>query len=239
MRLSYTYGKSTYQKLSMAVSFNKAFAIFKILLYFVQSHSKIVATPARNFKELEKLIELADPSSKCTLIFNTTKTIDLRSAPFSCVINVDDKVSMLTGGFKDGELKKSTWLFSSFDHQWSQGPEMIVARDFHACNSFVHNGDKILVVVGGSISRTIEFLNYDGSTNEWIQGPSLPEYYNHHFHRLVSYKDNIYYINTFDNVILLLECKEAIDDCQWILLEQEKFSRKNEFAHDGEIICVE
>ena len=89
------------------------------------------------------------------------------------------------------------------------------------------------------ISRTIEFLNYDGLTKEWIQGPSLPEYYNHHFHHLVSYKDNIYYINTFDNVILLLECKEAIDDCQWILLEQEKFSRKNEFAHDGEIICVE
>ena len=210
----------------MAAFFNKAWLL---ILVHVHSHglqSKTDVPSLKNLKQPEKVIDLDNPFPKCSLILNTTIITDISSSPFNCVINVDSKVSMLTGGFKDGELKKTTLLFSLSDQEWSQGPEMIVARDFHVCNSFLHNGDRILIVAGGSVTRTIEFLNYDGLTNEWVQGPSLPDNYNYHFHHLVSYEDSIYYINDFDNVILLLECEEAIDDCHWIFLEQKVF-RKN------------
>ena len=106
---------------------------------------------------------------------------------------------------------------------------MIEARGSHGCSSFWLNGNQILVVSPGYTNgQTVEFLVLSQENPQWISGPSLPAEYPTSGHKMVSNGDNLFYINTDDNVILQLICEL---NCQWTKLASKlERPRKDAFV---------
>ena len=95
---------------------------------------------------------------------------------------------------------------------------MPTGRHGHPCAALVLNNTKVLVIADlyyPSRSKRVDFLIQD----KWISGPSLPNYY-HDAHELVSNGETLFYVNTYDNVFLRMEC-ESINSCIWIEMEQK------------------
>ena len=95
---------------------------------------------------------------------------------------------------------------------------MPTGRHGHPCAALVLNNTKVIVIADlyyPSRSKRVDFLIQD----KWISGPSLPNYY-HDAHELVSNGETLFYVNTYDNVFLRMEC-ESINSCIWIEMEQK------------------
>ena len=101
------------------------------------------------------------------------------------------------------------------DGKWksTRGPDLIMERYFHACNSFTFNNELILAVVGGSTlsgSNFNEFLSYDSEDPQaqWdnrdteLDLPFDDDYYSQ---LLVSNGDTLFYVDTWNNVFYRLE----------------------------------
>ena len=99
---------------------------------------------------------------------------------------------------------------------------MIKERHQHACAMFKSGGNEILVVSPGyeSPGTNTELLNLGANRLEWIEGPSLEEHYSHEGHQMVSNGDFVYYINTYSNVIFILDCRIDLS-CRWIKMQQK------------------
>ena len=52
-------------------------------------------------------------------------------------------------------------------------------------------------------------------------GPSLPAPYGEYGHKMVSNGDDLYYINTYNNIVLQLLCEESLEDCHWNTLSSK------------------
>ena len=110
--------------------------------------------------------------------------------------------------------EKQTWYFSIRNETWTRGPDMPTGRHGHPCAALKINNTKVVVI--GDQSKRVDFL----IQNEWISGPSLPDFYYDDAHQLVSNGETLFYINTYDNVFLKMEC-ESINSCMWIEMEQK------------------
>ena len=173
---------------------------------------------------------------------------DLPTRPINqCFIGINDTYSMLMGG-RDQEYDdfKSTRFFNHISQTWSDGPRLNDDHVGHACGKFKIDGKMVLVVAGSRLTHnvprefekpyTVEFLPIDGT--EWVQGPSLPKatikgslpsydipYYISPY--IVSNDDNLYFIDTDQNVILKLECHNFLTTCHWIKMPQKlEFPRR-------------
>ena len=91
---------------------------------------------------------------------------------------------------------------------------MPTERYDHPCAALKINNTKVVVI--GDQSKRVDFL----IQNEWISGPSLPDFYYDDAHQLVSNGETLFYINTEDNVFLRMDC-ESINSCMWIEMEQK------------------
>ena len=91
---------------------------------------------------------------------------------------------------------------------------MPTGRHGHPCAALKINNKQVIVI--GDQSKRVDFL----IQNEWISGPSLPDFYYDDAHQLVSNGETLFYINTEDNVFLRMEC-EWINSCMWIEMEQK------------------
>ena len=91
---------------------------------------------------------------------------------------------------------------------------MPTGRHGHPCAALKINNKQVIVI--GDQSKRVDFL----IQNEWISGPSLPDFYYDGAHELVSNGETLFYINTYDNVFLRMEC-ESINSCMWIEMEQK------------------
>ena len=170
-------------------------------------------------------------TNRTEYVWNNTHTFQGPNLPTAvaahCIVKLSDDQFVLTGGrIGNGSLLDKTWYFSRNLEKWTLGPNMSTSRFNHACGSFVLNGERIVVVAGAGNDNanksTVEFL----SQNQWRQGPDLPESYDLRGHQIVSQDDVLFYINTKDNAILLLEC-EMLNDCKWTQLPQKlEFIRK-------------
>ena len=111
---------------------------------------------------------------------------------------------------------------------------MTNARYHHGCSTFWLNGEQIITVSSGlsvGSSKTVEFLNLNNEIIQWISGPDLPDSYRWSGTQMVSNGDTLFFVNTYDNVFLRLECGESLQDCQWITMQQKlEFPRGNAFA---------
>ena len=93
---------------------------------------------------------------------------------------------------------------------------MPTGRRGHPCAALKMNNTKVIVIADRSRSKRVDFL----IQNEWISGPSLPDFYSDGAHQLVSNGETLFYINTEDNVFLRMDC-ESINSCMWIEMEQK------------------
>ena len=162
-----------------------------------------------------------------------------------CFIGINDTHSMFVGGRY--ELMKSTRYFNNLSQTWSDGPKLNDNHVGHACGKFKIDGKMVLVVASSRLTYkyprkfekpySVEFLPIDG--REWVPGPSLPEatlkgslpfdidipYYISPY--IVSNEDNLYFIDTDQNVILRLDCPSDLSSCQWIKMQQKlEFPRR-------------
>ena len=110
---------------------------------------------------------------------------------------------------------------------------MMEARYMHGCSRFWLNGEQIIAVSQGEgleTITTVEFLNLNDEYLQWIPGPDLPDY-SWTGTQMISNGDTLFYINTYVNVFLRMECGEWLHTCQWINMQQKlEFTRKNAFA---------
>ena len=99
------------------------------------------------------------------------------------------------------------------DGKWksTHGPDLIMERYFHACNSFTFNNELILAVVGGnslSGSNFNEFLSYDSEFPEWDNRDielDLPLDEGFNSQLLVSNGETLFYVDTWINIFYRLE----------------------------------
>ena len=99
------------------------------------------------------------------------------------------------------------------DGKWksTRGPDLIMERYFHACNSFTFNNELILVVVGGYLfygSNFSELLSYDSEHPQWDNRDTeldLPFDDDYNSQLLVSNGDTLFYVDTWNNVFYRLE----------------------------------
>ena len=120
-------------------------------------------------------------------------------------------------------ITKRSYFWSTnepyYDPGWHEGPEMPGPRYFHACESFIFNGKRTMVVAGGTTSnaREVEFL-IEGR-DAWESGPPLPSSWSYdnpkNADAIVSDYDTLYYINTWQNLFLKLECSQCSAECEW------------------------
>ena len=140
-----------------------------------------------------------------------------------CLIKVSEYLVWLIGGniFGQGATAK-TWSHLLFDmtSTWSEGPTLSNPRYNHGCGSLDLGKERILVVTGGKNDAGIEGSSveiyvegYD--TPGWIEGPELPSY--NVAGDVVSDDFALYYINTYYNIFLKLNCITAFD-CHWTTL---------------------
>ena len=154
-----------------------------------------------------------------------------------CLIKIDDESLLLTGGShvigRDHVKLKDTWFFSLSNASWTKGPDMLEARQKHACGSMTLkvDGHQILVVAGDFIEGqqnprlidSIEFLDLSQEFPEWINGPITLPINNSNVevglgHQIVSNDEYLYYINTYQNLFYQLECGH-VNACNWTKLE--------------------
>ena len=54
-----------------------------------------------------------------------------------------------------------------------------------------------------------------------LKGPDLPDTYDKTSHELVSNGKTIFYVNSYNRVILRLDCPTDLASCKWTTLEQK------------------
>ena len=112
---------------------------------------------------------------------------------------------------------------------WVQGPNLRVAREYHACATLpVYNGNEpdVIVVAGGrdvdevALTSTEIFLN-----GQWMQGPDLPKPLSEPTlvplgnAGVVLMGGTVGIYGPSSGSIYRLACGEAFDDCEWMELE--------------------
>ena len=98
-------------------------------------------------------------------------------------------------------------------------------RSDHGCGSVILNEQRVLVVAGGfnamSVTNTysVEFYVEGSNADDWIIGPYLPNNISVEYGaRIVSDDIDVYYINTYANTFLKLECQDDLE-CMWTNLD--------------------
>ena len=131
--------------------------------------------------------------------------------------------------------EKRTWYLSIEDGKWksTRGPDLIMERYFHACNSFTFNNELILAVVGGnslSGSNFNEFLSYDLIDSQWNNLGAeldLSSDKNLNGQLLVSNGETLFYINTLENVFYRLEYTTFTEGFKWTKMNQTLENPRN------------
>ena len=135
---------------------------------------------------------------------------------------------IVTGGLANsGGAQKTTSIVEVFNDQVTSGPDLIVERYEHACNTIEIGTKKYAIVVGGSNSNagkltSTELLDLDQlNQGSWISGPDLPVAINQL--RLVSTSPtSLYSLGGEENIgrsnkVYKLNCSgTTVDTCQWV-----------------------
>ena len=164
------------------------------------------------------------------------------TASYQCFIGINDTFSMLVGG-RDPSFaqNKNTRYFNHVSQSWLDGPKLNEDHVGHACGKVKIDGKTVLVVAGSDFTYTkryekpfsVEFLPIDGT--KWIEGPSLPSYQLPKYiaPHIVTNEDNLYFIDTDQNIILRLDCPSDLSSCQWIKMQQ-----KLDFGRRGGVVAL-
>ena len=68
-----------------------------------------------------------------------------------------------------------TWVYNSATDSWTSGPKMRKKRISHSCRTAVDsNGNKKIIVVGGSDTARASSEVFDLATKTWKAGPKIP-----------------------------------------------------------------
>jgi hypothetical protein len=113
-------------------------------------------------------------STEFVQLTGTTPGPDLPlEVAFHCLVSLNDTHVLLIGG-KDGTFSKATFFFNTDHKTWTNGPSLILGRNYHSCALFKspQHGHTDTVIVtggynGGHLAST-EFLNLD--RNSWESG---------------------------------------------------------------------
>ena len=141
-----------------------------------------------------------------------------------CIIQINENEILLTGGLTNNGTINKTWFYNHQTEKWTNGPDTIESKSFHACGKFKIDGIMVLVLAGGTYITSVEFLVLNDQN--WIPGPSLP-FYPTDYSRIVVNENQLYFIDTFQNMILTLDCPTDLFSCNWKEMEQKlEYPRK-------------
>ena len=115
-------------------------------------------------------IQAASPNTR-------TKTLSVRLpvARYSaCMVPWDaDTFLMIGGGDSTWKSMKNTYYVNMNTNRVTNGPTLLTARRFHACNEIIVNGESFIIVAGGSGSgagTSTEYLSKSSTRNRWKAG---------------------------------------------------------------------
>ena len=90
-----------------------------------------------------------------------------------CSFTINATHAMVTGGWQDGSLSASTWLVDLSTTTVTPGPTMTTRRKYHGCSILKNGARSFGIVSGGWNGRrvdSIEMINLDQESSEWIEG---------------------------------------------------------------------
>ena len=161
----------------------------------------------------------------------------------SCIVPWNSHVFMVIGGnthvegLSHSNTKATYWI--GLDEDFSKGilvkgPELGIARSFHACSEMTVNGEEYIVVTGGntlteSPTTSTEMLAKNwtnwSKTGAWQKGADMPVPINHHQMIASQDKQIVYTIGndvySQSQKIWRYFCNGDISKCQWTKMETQ------------------
>ena len=131
-------------------------------------NGKLVIAGGYNGRNYMSSIELVSPKSR-----STTLPISLPRLDRSCIVSWDADTFMVIGGYNYSAYNSETYFITPNNNTVRNGPKLLKARNWVACQNMVVNGEEFIIVVGGhgsSTTRTIEVLSKANFKDGWKMG---------------------------------------------------------------------
>ena len=87
-----------------------------------------------------------------------------------CVVTLNDGRVMILGGYDGSSLLRKVLIFNSTSGTFSDAPDMLYTRLYHACASFnspLHNHREVVLAAGGASRDQVELLDYQTEGSNW------------------------------------------------------------------------
>ena len=85
----------------------------------------------------------------------------------ACIVPWDTSTFMVIGGH-DGSQRKQTLFIHMGNNSYTEGPNLLIARHWHACHTFHVNGEDFIIVAGGEGAyRSTEHLPKANYASGW------------------------------------------------------------------------
>ena len=129
-------------------------------------HNKLVIAGGHNGRNLAT-IKVASPNNR-----TTTLRVGLRVGTHAaCIVPWDANTFMVIGGYTNGGRTANTYFVDMNTNRLTNGPSLIRARYYHACNEIIVNGESFIIVAGGYGAFTsTEYLSKSSKGNRWKTG---------------------------------------------------------------------
>ena len=161
-----------------------------------------------------------DLSNETTIVTldSIEESVALPSAMMNhCLININETTILLTGGY-DGSVRKTTYFFNILTRKWTNGPDLITARESHTCASFMNRNRTIAIIMMGNDlnnvkTESVEMLALDEIEGGWFKGPKIYDFISANS-KLIATPNNQGVICRSNNDIYYLDCQDNLK-CVW------------------------
>ena len=131
-------------------------------------HNKLVIAGGHSGRDLST-IKVASPNTR-TRTLPVGLPVGLYGA---CIVPWDANTVMVIGGHGGSPrgYRSSTYFINMNTNRLTYGPSLLKARNYHACNEMIINGESFIIVAGGSGAETsTEYLSKSSTGNKWKAG---------------------------------------------------------------------
>ena len=159
-----------------------------------------------------------------------------------CMVSLNSTSFMIIGGSTNGPESAKSYVINVESKVIESGPELMHARDVHACSEIEIDGKQYIIIAGGSfqidqkVLSSTELLDRYDFSQGWQKGADLPTPL--HSHQMVSSPDKkkVYAIGGKFGIhageynIYQYTCSGDITTCQWNQIETKLKERRNAFV---------